>query len=88
MIRPEPELLLAAAEARIAWVLDHPQMSDWLKQALRAAAGVDPIVLQNDVEMVRHLLLPRCQAQIDLAVAGASIASVPSVPSLSPGMNG
>ncbi|WP_353204985.1 hypothetical protein [Sphingomonas sp.] len=73
VVRAEPELLLAAADARIAWVLDHPHMSDWLKQALRAAEGGDPVALQNDVEMIRHLLLPRCQAQIDLALATASV---------------
>lgn len=84
----EPELMLAVTKARIAWVLDHPHTSDWVKHALRGAEGVDPITLQNDVEMLRHLLLPRCQAQIDLAVAGASIASAPNVPSLSAGMNG
>ena len=73
VVRPEPELRLAAADARIAWVLDHPQMSDWLKQAVRASEGADPVALQNDVEMIRHLLLPRCQAQIDLALAAATI---------------
>ena len=86
-LRPEPELLLAAAEDRIAWVLEHPQMSDWLKQALRSADEADPVVLQNDLEMIRHLLLPRCQAQIDLAVATASIATVPCVPARPSGTN-
>ena len=30
----DPETMLAAADARIAWVLQHPHMSDWLKEAL------------------------------------------------------
>ena len=48
-LRQETEIMLAAADARIAWVLEHPHMSDWLKQALRTADGLDPIGLQNDV---------------------------------------
>ena len=72
-VRAEPELMLAVAQARIAWVLDHPHTSAWVKHALRAAEGADPVTLQNDVEMIRHLLLPRCQAQIDLAVAPALV---------------
>lgn len=84
----EPELMLAVTKARITWVLDHPHTSGWVKEALRGAEGIDPVTLQNDVEMIRHLLLPRCQAQIDLAVAETSIATMPSVPSLSAGING
>lgn len=68
MATHEPEALLAVAQARIAWVLDHPTMSDWLKQALRSADDVDPIALQNDVEMLRHLIVPRAQAQIEIAI--------------------
>ena len=68
MATHEPEALLAVAQARIAWVLDHPHMSEWLKQALRSADNADPIVLQNDVEMLRHLIVPRSQAQIEIAV--------------------
>ncbi|WP_404371532.1 hypothetical protein AB5I39_04155 [Sphingomonas sp. MMS24-J45] len=67
-LRAEPELMLALTQARITWVLDHPHTSGWVKDALRGAEGIDPVTLQNDVEMIRHLLLPRCQAQIDLAM--------------------
>jgi len=73
-LQQEPELLLAVAEARIAWVLDHPQMSDWLKHALRAAEGLDPIALQNDVEMLRHLLGSRSQAQIEITMVKTCVA--------------
>ncbi|MDH7972813.1 hypothetical protein QH494_11510 [Sphingomonas sp. AR_OL41] len=65
-VRQEPEITLAVADARIAWVLEHPHMSDWLKQALRTADGLDPIGLQNDVETLRHLIVPRSQAQIEI----------------------
>ena len=37
--RPEPELRIAAADARIAWVLDHPQMDAAVtKQAIGTPA--------------------------------------------------
>lgn len=54
--RQEPETKLALAEARIEWVLEPPHTSDWLKKALRTADDLDPIELQNDVEMLRHLI--------------------------------
>ena len=59
---PEPEVALAATEARIAWVLDHPAMSPWLKEALRAAVRSDPVASANDAEILRHLLQHRAQA--------------------------
>ena len=68
MATHEPEALLAIAQARISWVLDHPNMSEWLKRALRSAA------LQNDVEMLRQLIVPRTQAQIEIAITSASAA--------------
>ncbi len=59
----------ATCDAQIAWVLAHPHMSDWLKQALRGANGRDPIALQNDMEILRHLVVPRAQYQIDIATS-------------------
>lgn len=72
-IRQEPEIRLAVSHSRIAWVLAHPQMSDWLKQALRSAEGLDPIALQNDIEMLRHLIVPRSLAQLELMVSGLMV---------------
>lgn len=68
-LRQEPEIQLAMADARIEWVLDHPHMSDWLKQALRAAGGLRPMAMQNDIEMLRHLLGPRVEAQIEIEMS-------------------
>ena len=65
----EYEITLGVADFRIAWVLDHPRVSDWLKQALRTADGLDPIALQNDVELLRHLIVSRSQARIDGAMS-------------------
>ena len=65
----EPELMLALADARIAWVLEHPHISDWLKQSLRLADELDPIVLQSDVEMLKHLIMLRSQARIEIGMS-------------------
>ena len=72
-MRQELENELAAADARIAWVLDHPQVSDWLKAALRTAVGLDPVRLQNDIEMLRQLIIARAQAQIEIAMTSAQV---------------
>lgn len=72
-MRPEPEIMLAVADTRIAWVLDHPHISDWLKQTLLAASGLDPIALQNDVELLRHLITPLTQAQIEIAMPAVDL---------------
>ena len=68
-MRQEPKIILAVADAQIAWVLEHPHTSDWLKQALRTADGLDPIGLQNDVEMLKHLIGPQAQVEIEIAIA-------------------
>lgn len=68
----EPEVALAIAEARIDWALNHPQTSDWLKAALLAAQGLDPVAIQNDVEMLRHLIAQRATAEIEIAMSRAT----------------
>ena len=72
-LRQRTEIMLAVTDARIAWVLEHPHMSDWLKQALRTADGLDPIALRNDVEMLKHLVVARSQAQIEVAMGSAHV---------------
>jgi hypothetical protein len=49
--------MLAAANARIKWVPEHPQIRDRLKQTPRTADGPDSTGLQNDVEMLKHLIV-------------------------------
>lgn len=66
-VTPLPATLLAGADARIAWVLDHPQMSDWLKQAISTSEGLDPVGPQNDIEILRQLVKFRANAQIEIA---------------------
>ena len=67
---PAEQLLLA--EERIDWVLSHPDMSIWLKNALRMARGRGPIDALNDLELLQTLLQARSQALIaqTLAVSG------------------
>jgi hypothetical protein len=65
-MRKEPETQLAIINARIAWVLDQPHISDWLKQALRMADGHDPIMIQNEIEMLTALLLPRSALEVQI----------------------
>jgi len=64
--RQEPEILRSLANARIEWVLNHPHMSDWLKAALRSAQGLDPTAIQNDIEMLRHLITLRANAEVEI----------------------
>ena len=72
-LRQVTEITLAAADAGIAWVLEHPHMSDWLKQALLTADRLNPIALQNDVEMLKHLVVARCHARIEAAMGSAHV---------------
>ncbi|WP_333571526.1 hypothetical protein [Sphingomonas sp.] len=65
----EPEVELAGIERRISWVLAHSGTSPWLRAALEAALAEDPVAIANDVEMLRHLLLPRSTAHAILAAA-------------------
>ena len=52
-------------ESQIAWVLAHPGMSDWLKDALRSAADRDPVHVLNDLEILCLILRSRSQSLID-----------------------
>ena len=72
-LRQVTEITLAAADAEIAWVLEHPHMSDWLKQALLTADRLNPIALQNDVEMLKHLVVARSHARIEAAIGSAHV---------------
>jgi hypothetical protein len=71
-VRQEPEIGLARAEARIEWALNHPHISDWLKATLRSTKGLDPVIIQNDIEMLRHLITNRARAEVEIALSRAS----------------
>ena len=61
----DPKVAMTIADAQIAWALEHPGMSSWLKRALREAMESDPVAVANDVEVLRHLVQARCQAWVD-----------------------
>ena len=50
------------AEAQIEWVIAHPRMSTWLKEALRTACEQDSVQVLNDLEILRTLLSRKADA--------------------------
>jgi hypothetical protein len=72
-MKHEPETVIAITNARIRYLLESPNISDWLKIALRAADGHDPIKLQNEIEILRHVIGPISQTAIDVAMTPISI---------------
>lgn len=50
---------LETIDARIHWVLEHPDMSPWLKSALKSALIEDPIDLTNDLQILANLIVSR-----------------------------
>jgi hypothetical protein len=63
-----PNGAIDVAEARIAWVLDHPHTSEWLKNAIRTADGLEPAALQNDVEVLKHLVQLLAHAHMEISL--------------------
>jgi hypothetical protein len=61
-MRNEPEVTLKMINSKIAWALQHPGTSPWLKSTLRGALEADPVCLANDLEMLRHLVQPLSEA--------------------------
>ena len=54
------------AERRIAWVLENPLTSTWLKDALESATRRDPVDVMNDLELLDHLLKEWTRAKIEV----------------------
>ena len=52
------------ADAQIAFILEHPGMSDWLQTALQEALPRDPIAVLNDLEILNLVLRKRSEALI------------------------
>lgn len=42
-----------------AFVLQHPRMSRWIKNAVREAMDEDPLSVLNDLEILRVIMLQR-----------------------------
>jgi hypothetical protein len=58
-VDPIPSSGPAGVNEQISFVLSHPAMSAWLKDALRAAITVDPISAMNDVEILNLIIRQR-----------------------------
>lgn len=62
-----PSDAASALEPQIAFVLQHPGMSDWLKRALLDALDRPPIEVLNDLEILNRLLRSRAEAMLSEA---------------------
>jgi len=63
----------ATIDDRIAWVLENPGMSVWLKSALKSALAQDPVTLSNDLEILTHLIRPRVNALTQWSVGDGDL---------------
>lgn len=61
-----PDDLLKTNAERIDWVLAHPQVSPWVKQALSAARDRDPVEVLNELEIVAFLLRAECKMRLSI----------------------
>jgi hypothetical protein len=52
-------------DAQIAWVLAHPAINPWLKQALSTALDRDPVQMLNDLEILRTILARRAEIFVE-----------------------
>lgn len=59
--------VLERNEQRIAWALEHPDISTWLKDALRGARERDPVEVLNDLEILVVLLRTDCEVRLRAA---------------------
>ena len=61
----------APVDQQIDWILAHPEMSQWLKDALLVARQRKPIDVLNDLEMLDCLLGQWCEASLLVTPVGA-----------------
>lgn len=54
----------SAVEAQLAFVLQHPGMSDWIKRALLDAVNRPPIEVLNDLEILNRILRSRAEVML------------------------
>lgn len=55
---------LIKTDEQIDWLLSRSNVSSWLKSALTAARGRDPVELLNDLNILDCVLRSRCNAQV------------------------
>lgn len=54
----------ATVNQQIDWILSHPDMSHWLKDALRSVRQRKPIDVLNDLEMLDYVLKQWCEVSL------------------------
>lgn len=59
-----------AVDEQIAYVLDHPFFSAWLKDTLREALDLDPVQVLNDLEVLNLILRQRSHLLIEERIYG------------------
>ncbi|MBN9065489.1 MAG: hypothetical protein BGN87_16230 [Rhizobiales bacterium 65-79] len=59
---------LIKTDEQIDWLLSRSNVSPWLKNALTAARGRDPVELLNDLGILDCVLRTRCNAQVRSAL--------------------
>ena len=69
----------ADTDSMIEWVLSHPGMSKWLKDALRSALDRNPFDVLNDLEILKHLSTARCRSALSSYYAEPDSGAVESV---------
>lgn len=68
---PNANAALARIDDQIAFVLEHPAMSVWIKQALTSALDRPPAEVLNDLEILNQILRLRSGLLTSQAPAGA-----------------
>lgn len=67
------DLDLTKANQQIDWVLQHPDMSLWLKTTLKAALQRDPLAVSNDLELLNCVLRPWCETSMPVTMEQTGI---------------
>jgi hypothetical protein len=59
---------LIETNKQIDWLMSRSNVSTWLKSALAAARGRDPVELLSDLSILDRVLRSRCNAQVRSAL--------------------
>jgi len=63
---------LAELDQQVDFVLNHREMSVWLKTTLESAIDLDPVDVLNDLEILNQILPRRCRMLIGTEGVGKS----------------
>ena len=63
--------------ANVERILLDSSLSDWLKAALRTALECDPVVVANEADVLRSVLMRRVAGDGDVAITASVARAVP-----------